>query len=494
VPPSDKGVIQNATSGGVSGQHAAAPPFQILAAPSTEDQFNKIQLPLTVLACWGVDDVRFAFDSSFLDVDYDGAKDPPEDIRQELVSLKSLMDANKGSPLSLFGHADPVGDDVYNKSLSERRARSVYALLIFKSEPDLAVQYWNSIASQEHWGTNQQGTMQSFTGGSASGSSLIRAYLQKLSDPGPTLSKTDFLGQGAGTDRKGDFQGCSEFNPLLIFSQEKQAEFDQAKANNDEDGIRRRNRQNAPNRRVLGLIFDSTSKINSSKWPCPRASEGIAGCVNQFWYGGDARRNRHDAGQDRLYTDKHDTFACRFYQRLAGDSPCDVVTTSVRLRLFDRYSTRLAKAPYVVQLAGRTQTGFADANGEVLLRDISLGSTCVVLWSRYSESLDTAAPAATWTDYEFRHTVSIDLDTPGTVPTFSDTPLPAGPDSHRLNNLGYIFKETPSLNISAFQQDAGLTPSGTLSSESKDKVRNQHDILITPPPRSDQADTMGDEE
>jgi hypothetical protein len=258
LPASDKPGLQTATSGGVTGPHATPPPFQIVVAPSTEAQFNKVQFPLTVLACWGVDDVRFAFDSSFLDVDYDGAKDPPEDIRQELTNLKTLMEANKGCTLSLFGHADPVGDDVYNKALSERRARSLYALLIFKSEPDLALQYWSAIASQEHWSTNQQQTMQAFVGDGSSGSALVRSYLRKLSEPGPTLSKTDFLGQGAGPDREGDFQGCSEFNPLLIFSQEKQAEFDRAKANNDADGIARRNEQNAQNRRVLGLVFDST--------------------------------------------------------------------------------------------------------------------------------------------------------------------------------------------------------------------------------------------
>ena len=32
-------------------------------------------------------------------------------------------------PLSIFGHADPVGNDDYNKQLSGRRATAIYGLL-----------------------------------------------------------------------------------------------------------------------------------------------------------------------------------------------------------------------------------------------------------------------------------------------------------------------------------------------------------------------------
>jgi hypothetical protein len=233
MPDNPTGGISHVSSGGVAGVHSVPVPQPLLVGPTTEDQQNLANLPLVAVACWAIDDLRFAFDSSFLNVDYDGNETPPEDIRFELNHLSQLVGPGapyEGCPLSLFGHADPVGTDIYNKSLSERRARSVYALLIYKTDKQTAIDYWNQISSQENWGASQQKVMQAFVGQGSSGN-LIDAYLKKLSEAGPSLSASDFIGQAAGPDRKADFQGCSEFNPLIIFSQESQATFDNAKAN-----------------------------------------------------------------------------------------------------------------------------------------------------------------------------------------------------------------------------------------------------------------------
>ena len=312
---------RDSSAGGIASAHSAAVLPMILAAPSTDAQFNLVRLPLVTVGCWAVDDVRFAFDSSFVAADCSGGGGDPEDIRVELLALKTLVASNPGCPLSLFGHADPVGDDTYNKALSERRARAVYAVLIFQSEPDLAVKYWQSIAATESWGTDQRDTMRSFTGATTlSGSQLIRVYLQALSAPGPVLTKEDFLARGVDADRRGDFQGCSEFNPLLVFSQEKQQHYDEDKANGK---TAERNSANAVNRRVLGLLYRKGTVVDPAVWPCPRASAGIAGCKIRFWADGDARRGTHISGADRKYNDKRDTFACRFYQRMAGSSPCE---------------------------------------------------------------------------------------------------------------------------------------------------------------------------
>ena len=74
-----------------------------------------------------------------------------------------------------------------------------------------------------------------------------------------TLDPTDdFLARQQDSLGKGDFQGCSEFNPLLIFSQQKNNEFD---ADKDKS---KRNLENAPNRRVLVLLFRPGSKVLSS--------------------------------------------------------------------------------------------------------------------------------------------------------------------------------------------------------------------------------------
>ena len=334
------GALRDASGGGMAGEHAAAGPFRFLVAPATSDESNLLRLPLVSVGCWAVDDVRFAFDSSFVNADCSGGGGPPEDIRVELAALQSLRDDNAGCPLALFGHADPVGDDSYNKALSERRARAIYALLIFKTDPDTALSYWQGIARTENWGQPQSDAMKAFVSGSGKDSSggLVRTYMQLLSDAGPAMAKTDFLAQGTGADRKGDFQGCSEFNPLVVFSQEKQAAFDQAKADNDGPGIEERNKANAPNRRVLGLLFRQGSKVDPALWPCPRAADGIAGCKRRFWADGETRRSTHLPGDDRTFDTTGDTFACRFYQRLSTGTPCHSVAGDdcyIYLRLFD---------------------------------------------------------------------------------------------------------------------------------------------------------------
>ena len=86
--------------------------------------------------------------------------------------------------------------------------------------------------------------------------------MQKLCPSDLKLTKKDFLAQGADGGGKGDFQGCSEFNPVLIFSQEKQEKFDQAKQKNDKPTLAGRNAQNAPNRRVMVLMFRKGSRID----------------------------------------------------------------------------------------------------------------------------------------------------------------------------------------------------------------------------------------
>lgn len=313
------GVIHSASDGGLAGTHPQSAPFELLLAPSTSNEINTVGLRLIPIACWRVDDVRFAFDSSFV----------TSDVTTELRMLVSLRESHRRTdlttlkiqypPLSVFGHADPIGTDDYNKSLSGRRATAVYALLISNSEPSTAVKLWHEIAQAENWGANQRQTMQSTTGlpAATSDSELIKAYLQTLCPPELQLTPKDFLAQGTDSGGKGDYQGCSEFNPLLIFSQQEESNFDQA---SDKTA---RNLANAPNRSVMVLLFRPGSQVLASKWPCPRAKEGKAGCVKRFWSDGEKRRSTRLDAQDRRYVDTHDTFACRFYDRLTNNSPCE---------------------------------------------------------------------------------------------------------------------------------------------------------------------------
>ena len=114
-------------------------------------EFNMVKAPLVVLNCWRVEDIRFAFDSSFVthspepssDLTSDPAAKPFSDIRTELKVLAGLVRDNPGCPLAVFGRSDPVGPRVDpgddNKALSGRRATAAYALLFANQELSKAV-------------------------------------------------------------------------------------------------------------------------------------------------------------------------------------------------------------------------------------------------------------------------------------------------------------------------------------------------------------------
>ncbi len=316
----DAGTIHGASEGGVAGKYPDAAPFQFFAAPAISSELNTARLRLIPVGCWRVNHIRFAFDSSFV----------TPDITTELQTLVSLREANKKfdaggkaqyPPLSVFGHADPVGSDDYNKALSGRRATAIYALLISGTESEKASNLWQEMAATEKWGTNQRQVMQAKTGlpAGTSDSTLFKAYMQKLRPPGLQLGLKDFLAQGADAAGKGDYQGCGEFNPKLIFSRKTQKDFDQA---SDKTA---RNLANQPNRRVMVLLFRPGSKILASKWPCPKAAEGVGGCIKRFFSDGQSRRNNRLPEDDRKFNLTHDTFACRFYQRLSDSNICDAL-------------------------------------------------------------------------------------------------------------------------------------------------------------------------
>src|SRR5437867_12055769 len=106
--------------GGVVGKHTLLSDLPGVVAPATAGEFNTIRVGLVPIACFRVDNVRFAFDSSFVGP---GAK-------AELSRLGALLQEHPpaslaakaappraGSPLSVFGHADSTGDDESTKLL-----------------------------------------------------------------------------------------------------------------------------------------------------------------------------------------------------------------------------------------------------------------------------------------------------------------------------------------------------------------------------------------
>jgi len=491
----DQKKIQASSEGGVAGTHDVLDSLELVVGSSTEDQFNTATLPLVPVACLRVDDVRFAFDSSFVASD---PADDRKDIREELRLLVNLVKEHPGSPLSVFGHADPVGEDVYNKALSGRRATVIYALLIFNSDPTTALRLWKEVAQQEHWGAKQRGQMQTLTGlpAGTADDALFRAYMQKLVPAEITLTKADFLAQGADPKGKGDYQGCGEFNPVLIFSTKRNQELESQK---DKTA---RNDANATNRRVMLLLFRKGSKVEFAKWPCPRATEGVAGCTKRFFSDGSKRRTTRLPDKDRTFDETKDTFACRFYQRLLSNSPCESPLTIVKIRLFDAQARPLPFAPCLTTEVGQkprphratgaaaspvgttsgspsgSQAGGDKEEAVVTVRVQQGPATINVKWSRpkTTEGPGSALPNANDPDdFEFEMDVAVDI-----------------PDADqnqagrtRLKNLGYDVSPpipVPGLGdpVRAFQRDyrpqfADIAVDGTLNPPTIKAIDSSHD-------------------
>jgi outer membrane protein OmpA-like peptidoglycan-associated protein len=464
-----QGMIRSTTDGGVVGDHAAPAPAQLFVGPSTSGEFNTARLRLLPIACFRVDDIRFQFDSSF--IPFDPSSDPnktdPKDIRAEMRQLQALVTENPGAPLSIFGHADPVGNDDYNKVLSGRRAQAVYAMLI----RDIGL--WENLFSApktiagDNWGDAALQTMENATGLSPGTphSILFKAYMDKLCGKDFKLQKSAFLARGADPHGKGDFQGCGEFNPVLTFSQEKQDRFDQAAQKKDKDLLEQRNAANAPNRRVMVLIFRTGSRVDPAKWPCPRASEGVAGCIKRFFSDGKKRRNTHLPGQDRVFEDTQDTFACRFYQRISDQSPCESLGRArIRLLLDDPFLGFLGGISVKVTYAtGATETVVADSGGAIRLL-IDEGAFADI---EFTTSITTHA-----------HRIFILVD------SLSGT---AG-QWQRLVNLGYIDDPQPApeppdgmslaVAVAEFQAMHGIEPTGIADSKTQQSIDDSHNSVV----------------
>jgi peptidoglycan hydrolase-like protein with peptidoglycan-binding domain len=481
----------------LAGMGPSGAPAPVLVAPSTADERNTTQLRIIPIACWRVDDVRFEFDSSFV---------RPQ-VRAELRRLAELVDAHTKAghkpALSVFGHADPVGADDHNKKLSGRRAAAIYGLLTRNPKiwEDISAQRgaFTSPLESDRWGTKAiqimlhsighppgaadgvlggqtRAAIRDFQGrhglaadgdpGPQTRDRLFRAYMDDLftfrdeagnpvqaANGGPLqldLTATDFLAQGADANGKGDYQGCSEFNPVLLFAQEEEQELARPEHKD------RRNTENEPNRRVTVLLFRPGSRVSAATWPCPRAREGVAGCRKRFWSDADTRRRARLAGQRREFEQTRDTFACRFYDRLTGRSPCEGIAKTFRIRLYDGFARFIASAPFEATIgAGPPFTGRADERGLLTLRDVVVPATCSIRWGFPAD--EGQAPILMFTRNVF-------LTASGRSEADDDAQQTA---SKKLNNLGYDSADTTAA-VLAFQLDYGhltepqLTPTGEL--------------------------------
>lgn len=369
-------------------------------SPTASSGFNTLRRPLRPSACWRIDDLRFDFDSSFI----------KPDAAKEFALLASLRSPTATGEaallLSVFGHADPTGEDDYNKTLSGRRATAVYALLV----RDAAL--WEELYSQpfrgDAWSTKHIQIMlralekgkatlsgqldqptteaiklfQREVGLSPSGfpgtdtrKQLFLQYMDALCrDANAPFRYTpeDFVSRGASADGKADRQGCSELNPIFVVSQEQAKEFEKP-ANKAA-----RDLENLSNRRVVVYMFSPKLQLSPANWPCPTVKEGIGGCKAQLFPDADKRRNPQELPRQYLHGGR--TFGCKFYDRLVRGSPCEAVRQNLVIFLLDHEGQPSFDAPYRLKTGSQVLEGTTDAKGRIVEHDVLASVLCEVEW------------------------------------------------------------------------------------------------------------------
>jgi hypothetical protein len=427
VGQDEEGTILDSSEEGVIGVHPERRLEPFLAAPATDKQFNVLGLDIEPIACLHLGDILFDFDSSFV---------RPE-VSKLLTELPGLRDKRKNPkgqlpPVGIWGHADPVGSEDYNKQLSGRRAKAVYGVLL--NDESVWEQLFNQPFGGDNWQTSSSvAGLRAFMNLPAGTprKTVFQEYMKTLC-PVP-LTKADFLGQGADPHGRADFQGCSKFNPLVLLSKEE----------NEELTKEQRNAANLLNRRVVVYLFRPGTKVTPSLWPCPAALDSTAACHKRLFL--DAKQRETPGDERREHTKITDTtFACRFYDRIGGPSPCERVLKIYRVRLFDTLANPLPAAPYFLTDGKSKFLSRAKDDAFLTVRDIKVPATVTIKWNRPKPGETPLSPPPKETDpFEFILRVFIDIDEANKV----DAALA------RLNNLGYNLGPKQENDVKRFQLD-----------------------------------------
>lgn len=476
-------------AGALSGRHPRRANPSLPVAATTQKVSNTLRFSLLPIACWKLEDLRFDFDSSFI---------KPE-AADEFVQLLELRKQHEGSPLSLFGHADPTGKDDYNKTLSGRRALAVHALLV----RDLA--RWEALYSKsfggDAWGVRSiqhMLTALNFEPGIVDGKmgpktrQAVREFqaheeLAVDGEPGPQtrkalftdymdllcrdaqgqpikLTSEDFLARGADPKLRGDVQGCSEFNPVLVLSLDEDKQFSKAERQTERNAVL------LPDRRVMAFLFVPGVSVEPGRWPCPAAEDGPSACKAQFYPDADARRSPTD--ERRLYEVTHDTMGCKFYDRMARRSPCEVTRATLMLRLLNHDGEFIPNAVYNVTLAsGEVRRGQTGKDGWLVEQNVETPEKVLVEWGYPSErDLTDEERAVSWQypgPLGYRLEVTLDA---------AEAPDDETQARQRLENLGYNSDRTLQENLIAFQRDYEVFPAlGELDDRTKEMLRQAAD-------------------
>ena len=473
--------IHVATDGGVAATHPDRGDGNWPVAPATQAELNTLRPNLFPVACWRMDDLRFDFDSSFI---------RPE-AAEEFGELGGLVRAHPQSPVALFGHADPTGAEEYNKTLSGRRATAVYGLLIRNTE------LWEGLYQNafygDNWTKSTVATMLEALGYTQQGSQSTKEFqkangLEQTGSAGPQtrkklfqqymdalagtlkLTPADFLARGADAHGKGDYQGCGEANAILRFSKAQDQEFQKA------ENKAARNANNAPNRRVVAFLFRRGSVVDAGKWPCPSVQAGPAACHKRYW--SDAGKRMAVQTEQRKYEETRDTFGCRFYDRIAGASPCEAPLVRGKLRW-------LLDDPFLGLLGGmKVNVSYESGATESVVSD---GGGYIELWRDLGDYADVEFTTALR-----KHNLRIFVVLGGVA-----TPKGAW---RRLVNLGFVripdapgeapHEDALASAVAEFQAVNGITPTALLGAATQAAIGDQHESTVS---RKDEpAKPLGD--
>ncbi|MBW8886849.1 MAG: peptidoglycan-binding protein [Fibrobacteres bacterium] len=116
-------------------RHSEAEPLDGSKAPKVVDEMADRVLEMHILQ-----NLTFATGKSFIRASEAG------DLKALGQAVQDWKAKHSDCKLAVFGHADAVGDEGSNKSLSERRAKSVQAYLAKDAKP------WEALYGEEKWG------------------------------------------------------------------------------------------------------------------------------------------------------------------------------------------------------------------------------------------------------------------------------------------------------------------------------------------------------
>ncbi len=396
------------------------------------------QCPTQFLGCCSIPGVTFAYDSSFV----------RPAVVEHLKALEALLHQHPEGKILIFAHTDLVGDELYNKKLSERRAWSVHAFVTND------VEAWETLYQYENWGMEVIQEILADLGydpGSIDGergsktSAAMRSFLA-LPEGTPISNDASFRKRlfASYMTSKHDidlprerfmdpgYMGCGEFNPVEKAGGECEA-----------------------NRRVTFYLFHPA---RLPKLPCAFADVGPC--------------QRQRVSPDLRF---QASFGCSFYDSLSERCACkERPSYAIRIRLFDNLSRAIAFAPCRLN-ESISPVIEADGKGYAEFEVDELPPTCIVEWGfpdpdTSLESIGT---------FPYRRVIHLDV-----TECEAETAI-----KRRLHNLGYrIDFDRPLAEqcevIKRFQRkEMGLEGPGQLDDATIARIKEVHDTC-EPVPQS----------